>query len=231
MSNIRVNCPECHAAVVLERELLEKTNGHAVCPECTHAFKLVRKAKAGGNPPPAEAAEKQPEPATAAAAGTGGETRRASLMDAIRKPLRYRVPKAPEKEKAPQFAEVAEDPFTFNLLDRDSVSRQMPVTLQPSGSSSITHAPMQQDGQQNHITIHTDSLVFTLMGDNQNNPAAAHPVAMNSTAALPTVHSGGTISPAAAAAAARSETNWTIATIVAMVILVIQLFNFILMLM
>lgn len=218
MSTIRVHCPKCQATVELEKELLARTNGHAVCPECTHTFKLVRKAK------PAAAA---PEAPAAAAEKTAAKSRRPGFLDALRKPLSYRVPKAPAKKEP--FAEVGEEPITFNLLDRDSVGRHMPVAVKPSGSSSITHAPMQQDGQQNHITIHTDSLVFTLMGDNQQNPSGgAHPIAL-APGGHPLPAPAGS-PPVAAAANAVSETNWTIATIVALVILLIQLFNLILML-
>lgn len=229
MSTIRVNCPECHSKVVLEKALLAKTNGHAVCPECTHTFKLVKKnktAQQAAKESKPKAAETQPQQAADEALLREMFAEQAEPKPA-KKPLNYRIPKAVAKSK--DFGEVGEGAFAFNMLDRDSINRQLPVTVKPTGSNSITHAPMQQEGQQNHITIHTDSLVFTLVGDGQapmlpQTSMALAPVAANlpMAAQQPVM-----VQPAAAPA---SEFNWTIATIGALVILIIQLFNFILML-
>lgn len=243
MSKIRVNCPECKSQVVLEKELLAKTNGHAVCPECTHTFKLVKKSKAGKD------AAKTTD---AAASKDTAKTRyqqpvadndsslsdifadkpknrgKAATHQRTQKPLNYRIPKAEVKNTS--FGEVGEGAFAFNMLDRDSINSQLPVTIKPAGGNSITHAPMQQEGQQNHITIHTDSLVFTLVGDGQapalpQTSMALAPMSDN----LPMAAPQQAVMPVAAPAPA-NETNWTIATIVALIILIIQLFNFILML-
>ena len=39
MSQIKVNCPECHKSVTLETEMLQQNDGKAVCSHCFHIFK------------------------------------------------------------------------------------------------------------------------------------------------------------------------------------------------
>ena len=65
MSQIKVNCPECHKSVTLETEMLQQNDGKAVCSHCFHIFKLVKKT------PKTAAGKKQP--ATAAAKSKNGK--------------------------------------------------------------------------------------------------------------------------------------------------------------
>ena len=99
------------------------------------------------------------------------------------RPLEYRVPRA--DGMAHTFAEVGNG-TAFSLLDRDSISSQLPqIAMKPAAKNSKTTAvsEMRTDGQQNNITIHTDSLVFTLLGDGQGGTGIA-PVAAPNTLAL-----------------------------------------------
>lgn len=135
--------------------------------------------------------------------------------------LVYRIPKAPFK--APQFVEVGsqEETFAFNLLDRNEVEKQIPqVAIKPS--SNHLPIPVTRTGeQQNNITIHTDSLVFTLVGDGQS-PIAGMPQGQ--------MMSTSNNLPAPITVTASNEMNWTIATIGALIVLILQLFNLIMML-
>jgi len=136
------------------------------------------------------------------------------------KPLNYRIPKASD------FAEVHDEPFAFNLLDRDSVNSQLPqIAVKPAvNANSVSAATnLKQDGQQNNITIHTDSLVFTLLGDGQTtqSPMVALPNAGTPVHSMPPV-----ITPASE----HSNMNWTIATIAALIVLIMQLFYWVLLL-
>lgn len=151
------------------------------------------------------------------------------------KPLTYRIPKAPTLKKN-DFAEVGvgNDAVAFNLLDHDSINAQVPqVSVQPTGSA--LPVPAVRVGEpQNNITIHTDSLVFTLIGDGQNNMANL-PQSLTGLTQVPVmgnsaVPSQNVVAPTPMAATPSSEFNWTVATIGAFLVLIVQLFNFILML-
>ena len=148
MSQIKVNCPECHKSVTLETEMLQQNDGKAVCSHCFHIFKLVKKT------PKTAAGKKQP--ATAATKGKNGkaakesktaESKLAKTVKAMssqtrtqqQQPLHYREPKA--RSAKPMFAEVPQNPSptVFNLLDRDSASAQLPqISLQP-GLGTASH--------------------------------------------------------------------------------------------
>lgn len=255
MSEIKVDCPECLGVVTLETEVLKKTDGRAVCPHCAHTFKLVKKAKkkAASETQPApksntkkahltnndviDAPASKSEKSQRAWFGRGQKPMQAapvrktvaelSALQRTQTPLAYREPKA---QAVPTFAEVgAQDAFTFNLLDRDSVNAQMPqISVQPALDKSVaTSAKFNNDGQQNHITIHTDSLVFTLVGDGNN---ASNTLPSMSMGNLPSTQVNPVTAPAPVVvqAATVTETNWTVATIAAMAILVMQLFYWLL---
>ena len=127
------------------------------------------------------------------------------------------------------FAELGNG-TAFSLLDRDSISSQLPqIAMKPAAKNSKTTAvsEMRTDGQQNNITIHTDSLVFTLLGDGQGGTGIA-PVAAPNTLALgnhaptiPPTKNDVTLSPS-------SEFNWMAASIVALMVLIMQLFYWVL---
>lgn len=244
MSQIKINCPQCKQEVAVEKAELNRTQGRVDCPHCSHVFHLVKKPKktAANQAAP----KKQPEHRESHTDDKSGIQAmfdeasakiKQQLFDA-KSPLRenisktvlaYRIPKAPNRNK--MFAEVGSDKnFAFNLLDRESVNAQLPqVSVRSANSMPI---PAQRDSeQQNNITIHTDSLVFTLMGDGKNSLTGLTQPQM-----LPSTHVTGTSMVAATApapmavAATQNETNWTIATIAALIVLILQLFYLILML-
>ena len=128
MSQIKVNCPECHKSVTLETEILQQNDGKAVCSHCFHIFKLVKKT------PKTAAGKKQPAPAAAkgkngksAKDGKTAEPKLAKTVKAMssqtrtqqQQPLHYREPKA--RSAKPTFAEVPQNPSptVFNLLGKN----------------------------------------------------------------------------------------------------------------
>ena len=234
MSQIKVNCPECHKSVTLETEMLQQNDGKAVCSHCFHIFKLVKKT------PKTAAGKKQP--ATAAAKSKNGkqakdsktaEPKLAKTVKAMssqtrtqqQQPLHYREPKA--RSAKPMFAEVPQNPSptVFNLLDRDSASAQLPqISLQPSLGTASARTAMNHDAQKNNITIHTDSLVFTLVGDNNTGTPAPAAVPHGT---LPGAVTPGGVPPAPTlplAVSAEYEINWIVASLAAMAVLIMQLF-------
>ncbi|MDO4434639.1 MAG: hypothetical protein Q4B82_08700 [Alysiella sp.] len=231
MSSVQVNCPQCKQKNELDKSLLEWTQGQVVCVHCGHQFQMVKRPKSNATQKQIVAEQKVPEPVfrqpvveavnESSAVQTPKEGQQQPKKAAI---LHYRIPKAPTK--MPRFVAVEDSPLAFNLMDRDSMNAQLPqVAIKPAVS---VVDPTQRSGEpQNNITIHTDSLVFTLVSDN----------GMNSVAHLPQTQVATTL-PAFAATAVQQpvaivnahETNWTIATIAALAVLIIQLFSLILML-
>ena len=87
---------------------------------------------------------------------------------------------------------------------------------------------MNHDAQKNNITIHTDSLVFTLVGDN-NTGATAPATVPHGT--LPGAVTPGGVPPAPTlplAVSAEYEINWIVASLAAMAVLIMQLFYWLL---
>ena len=300
MSEVKVTCPQCKHVSALQSEVLNRTNGRAICQACGHMFQLVRKSKpvakkeieiskeeeqelniakrasaaaleslatlfdnfdairahkehkeskdktpaqpekqkpAPSPTPPAEAAKPNTKPADPAkkqpAAAQAQSTPKPAApkieptvaqlkkLNRPQQPLQYRVPAFKEHT----FAEVN----TFTLLDRDSAHQHFPqIAMKPaaqgSKNSSTTIGGANSE-QQNNITIHTDSLVFTLVGDNQSGA---------NTLPQPAPHAQPPAPPAPTAPAQpshHSEFNWMMASIIALTILILQLFYWLLMMM
>lgn len=242
MSMIKVSCPSCKAALKIAEEKLTETQGRVVCHECQHIFRLVKKSKKANNnaPQPKAKAPEQKKPVFSDIGAsepdpifsTDGfpeepqrKPKRNKPLSTELPPLHYRIPKADARAGA-NFAEVnQQNPVAFNLLDYKTANQQVPqVNINPP-------ATLDANGQdpKNNITIHTGSLVFTLMGDGQggattmpdNRPADTGSLSHQQAAAL----------IAAAATNSRSEQNWMIATIVALVVFMLQLFYLVLILM
>ena len=232
MSQIKVNCPECHKSVTLETEILQKNDGKAVCSHCFHIFKLVKKTpkNAADKKQPANAAAKSKNSKAAQESKTA-EPKLAKTVKAMssqtrtQQPLHYREPKA--RSAKPMFAEVPQNPSptVFNLLDKDSANAQLPqISLQPGLGTASARTAMNHDTQKNNITIHTDSLVFTLVGD--NNTGAPAPAAVPH-GTLPGAVTPGGVPPAPTlplAVSAEYEINWIVASLAAMAVLIMQLF-------
>lgn len=226
MSQIKVNCPECHKSVTLETEILQQNDGRTVCPCCSSIFRLVKKTQ--------KPATKEKQPASPSPKNKPAQSAKPELVKTVaamsaqtrtQHPLHYRIPKADNTK--PTFAEVPQNPSptVFNLLDRDSVNAQLPqISLQPGLGTASARTAMNHDAQKNNITIHTDSLVFTLVGD--NNTGAPAPAAV-SHGTLPGAVTPGGVPPAPTlplAVSAEYEINWIVASLAAMAVLIMQLF-------
>lgn len=215
---IKVTCPSCKKALSLPEQQLRDTDGRTDCSHCGHSFRLIKKKKAENQPTPA------PQKDIFADVGTKdpifptdgfptGEKTIAQPKKAQPK-LNYREPKA-ESKKPKLFAETEQKPMAFNLLDTDTANSQIPqVSIKPA----VNNAPALATGtpdQQNNITIHTDSLVFTLVGDNTNDSSNIVNNTPNKTNAPIMV-------------ASSNDLNWTIAVFCMIIILMLQLFYLVL---
>lgn len=260
MSIIKVNCPSCKSPLQIPEVKLRETQGRVVCHECQHIFRLVKKNKQAAPRNPIETSARPvfnevgsmdssaninrvdpiwptddwpsgnqdiqtPPPKTQQRPQT-------KKKKAAARP-NYRVPKAAEKPKN-QFADVGQQPFAFNLLDPQTANMQIPqVSINPTASTGDETAsppairPTGSEQQQNNITIHTGSLVFTLVGDGQNSTTS---LTAPENAAAPQAVSMGVPPPPVQQGMSSSELNWTIATIAALILFIIQSFYLVLML-
>lgn len=222
MSMIKISCPSCKAALKIAEEKLTETQGRVVCHECQHIFRLVKKSKKAPPPAPTKPFDDlNDDDDLPIKSAIKPKLKPQDVAKLNLPPLHYRVPKA--EAKTP-FAEVGSDnnPIAFNLLDYKTANQQISgVNINPPMVAGDVSA---SGDLKNNITIHTGSLVFTLTNDGQANASngdkfAEVPMNNQQTAAL-----------LAAATNARSELNWTIAVIVALVFLIVQLFYLVLML-
>lgn len=152
--------------------------------------------------------------------GVSGSRKKAAHKP--QKRLSYRIPKAEVKTA---FAEVNQQaPIAFNLLDPQSANKQVPqVSINPpvNAVEAAQQALQQGSDQQNNITIHTGSLVFTLVGDSQGSTTTLT-APDGSKFADPSVQ--GVQTTMVQVPSASSEMNWTVATISLLIVLIIQLF-------
>lgn len=232
---IKVTCPSCKTALSLSEQHLRETDGRADCHHCGHVFRLVKKKKAE-TPPPAEPPKKErPKtdpffadvgvndpifPTDGFPTGNRAKQEKAKPKTANKSAvkLNYREPKAENKNRN-TFADVGQKPLAFNMLDADSANAQIPqVSIKPAvqGNALAMNSTGNPD-QQNNITIHTDSLVFTLVGDNNGTDNNV-------------IDAGGNKSNAPIVVSSGNDLNWTIATIAALIALIVQLFYLVLML-
>lgn len=236
MSIIKVNCPSCKSPLQIPEPKLRETQGRVVCRECQHIFRLVKKNK--NQTAKQQRAQTPPRPVFEEVGSTGGAgaepvwptdgwpegAREAAAPQPKRKkaPQRpqYRVPKAQTKPPR-DFADVGQQPFAFNLLDPQSANMQIPqVSVNPPADGSTASPPALRpnngsEQQQNNITIHTGSLVFTLVGDGQNSSTTL--AAPDNAAAPPQMPVQMPVQSAA------TELNWVVATMVAFLVFILQL--------
>lgn len=232
---IKVTCPSCKMALSLPEQQLKETDGRADCHHCGHVFRLVKKKKAAAEPTPTPKERVNPDPIFKDVGAsdpifptddfpTGGKSdtlekakqaAKSSKKSAFK--LNYREPKA-NANKANHFTDIGQNPLAFNMLDANTANAQIPqVSIKPAvnGNNPSINTTGTPD-QQNNITIHTDSLVFTLVGDNANDGGV--------------IDAGGNKSNAPIVVSSGNDLNWTIATIAALIVLIVQLFYLVLML-
>ena len=150
-----------------------------------------------------------------------------TALHKAQKPISYRVPTVEKAKPQPRkladsvetFAEVGAGTMPFTLPDRDSIKMQLPQVLPPASELQNGAGSGMQGDQQNNITIRTDNLVFTLMGDQQGQ-------------SLPNTQASGgghMPPPPVYSYSHHQEMNLVIAIIVALIIFVIQLFYLVVM--
>lgn len=234
-------------------DILRRLDGHTSCPKCAARFHFVLKSHPGLN-----AERKKSVHSAAKTSKNQNKTQRVSKRSRAKK-LNYRVPKyIPQKAlsyrvpkysntsaqtsffahrgqpetlkhaKNPQqpnvrpyaptleknkFAEVGSDALTFNLLENQP--KNLPINIAGAAKRNALSSREQSD-QHNNFTIHTDNLVFTLVNAEGNKSAAtfSEPHATPHVVTHTNTH---------------SEINWVIASIGALIILIVQLFYLILM--
>lgn len=223
MSDIQFNCPKCKNTISVSKQNLQRPKGRVNCPECG-AVCLYTVGKSQPNKEAPEAKQQEsvvryrvpkyqlPKP-------TPIYREPKYFLSSVDKDKLFKTQRQKQPEKLfhqqpekPVFAEVGVEPLTFNLLDEqakhlpqvaaDSAVETLPIVLRDSAHE-----------QQNNFTIRTDNLVFTLV-----NADAAKQNAL-----------GTLVNTDDSSVQSSQETNWMMANIVALIILMVQLFYFVLM--
>lgn len=234
MKTVKVPCPKCGAANHYPPASLSASDGQAQCAACKHVFTLVRKAapkpeQQGSTPTQASKTTTRPTPpdeAVLAASGwkasSGGQST----------PLQAEVlPKASTANGSRPFAEKEADK-TFQadaaieaLLQRNNPPANSPPATLPTIDTLLKN--VQQHGHvggpTQNIHIQAQSLVFNLVSGKEA-PAALlqqPPLLLNDDA-------GGVETPEETAPVRRKspEFNWTLACLVALTTLIVQIFYY-----
>lgn len=216
MSLIKIKCPSCQSALQISEQKLRETQGRVQCDSCQHVFKLVKKKKSESNPTPEPAVmQKQTKETKQKVLDKEPVQKKSKTKTTEKQPLSYRIPKAQAK---PQFAEVNQQKnMPFNLLEQPTANLNIPqVSIKPSQINAPAMSNTSTADQQNNITIHTDSLVFTLVGDGSQEGGMSMG-SPNNASKSPVLLSG-----------VAHDLNWTIAVIAALIVLIMQLFYWVL---
>lgn len=222
MSDIQFNCPKCKNTISVSKQNLQRPKGRVNCPECgAVCLYTVGKSQPNKEVPEAKQQESvvryrvpkyqlpKPTPIYREPKYFLSTEDRDKLFKAR---LQRQSETAPKKRfKKPVFAEVGLEVENFNLLNEKTTqlpqvaADKLPITLRDSSSE-----------QQNTFTIRTDNLVFTLVNSDSAQPTAWSALSDHD---IPNV----------AKSSIHHEINWMIANIVALIILMVQLFYFVLM--
>lgn len=220
MKPVKVSCPKCNQVVQLAHSELDRSDGRAVCHHCLHIFQLVKRKK---NHVLSE--QKNKQQATVELLDKHHQEQNSSFVEqkqvekSSHSPRKYRIPKA--ATKVLRFTQVQAEPLPFNLIDGQQAvtSNQLAVVPTYHGQQSAA-MPTLMPEQQNNVTIHTDSLVFTLVNSEGHNP-----VGQPHASILTMPHA-----PVSTVATQSENHHWTVATISALIVLILQLFYLIMML-
>lgn len=241
MKTVEVACPKCKQLSRFSSVELSSTTGKAVCEHCFHVFQLVRKNKSvsvqsveqnqkslqstgelGHQQLKLSEQDKRVDTQVFSknddfiqVAKVERELQKVADLKFSEPSLSYRIPKAITKLR--DFAEVKQqEPVVFNLIDPISPSSLPAVGSTIYQADDSVSIPVVASVSKNNVTIHTDSLIFTLVVDGHN--------------AVGEANSARSDIQEVSVASYADNYHWTIATISALVVLILQLFYLIMML-
>ena len=247
MKTVKLSCPRCQAENHYAVADLQAANGRVQCSQCRHAFTVARKPKAQSTPaaqaeilqedvihakmPLREKLARLKQQSAALAAQQAGQDADESLhTQALDNDTGQAMPfKLAEAERTTNSADAIEA-----LLQR-SASTPPPPTVLPSIDTLLKSAQSAAagHGQTQNIHIQAESLVFNLMsgrdpGGIQLPAAAKLPAVIDQPADNLLAAPSGPPNTPASAAAVHSEFNWTLASLAALTVLIMQLFYYLL---
>ena len=220
MKTVKLSCPRCQAENHYAVADLQAANGRVQCSQCRHAFTVTRKPKA------------QSAPAAQA------EILQEDVIHA-KMPLREKLARLKQQSAALAAQQAAEHnahsaDAIEALLQRSAATPPPPAVL-PSIDTLLKSAQSAAagHGQTQNIHIQAESLVFNLVsgrdpGGIQLPAAAKLPAVIDQPADNLLSAPSGPPNVPASAAAVHSEFNWTLASLAALPVLIMQLFYYLL---
>ena len=256
MKTVKLSCPRCQAENHYAVADLQAANGRVQCSQCRHAFTVTRKPKAQSAPaakaeilqedvihakmPLHEKLARLKQQSAALAAKQAGQDADESLHTQ-KKPLAAELDEIDSRLRRQRMAldndtghampfKLAEADRTANstdaieaLLQRSAATPPPPAVL-PSIDTLLKSAQSAAagHGQTQNIHIQAESLVFNLVSGRDPGGIIEQPA--DNLLSAPSSHP----SVPASAAAVHSEFNWTLASLAALTVLIMQLFYYLL---
>ena len=238
MKEVCIACPRCHTDNTTSLATLKSNGGHVLCSECSFVFKVVPKRKsaladavsihASKAPPPNPHAQKLASAIQAISAAIKVKQAEAARAKADSSFLPVNTPpvaEPPTNTEAPPVPRHNTPVPSISILLKQTPA---PVAIPNWNSHNLPFdlldpvppAPASQEGQ---VQIQTGNLVFTLL-PSSNIEAAAPPIVINDAAAHSTEITQQQLALAAQQENLHRQFNWTLASLVALTVLIIQLF-------
>lgn len=221
---VNIPCPECGSPNRYATALLEASNGQVQCTSCRHRFTLVRKTKPAAKPAAGKPVTEPNRPAAKTAAAEilpkqNGRDGIASLLGKTSPPPTAERQNARTAENGHGSPEDAIEA----LLQRNQPAPP-PATL-PTIDKLLQNVVQPAAGPTQNIHIQAQSLVFNLVSGKENGSSLLRPPIELSDDADGGNRDGDT----AATKKQNNEFNWTLASLVALTTLIVQLFYYMLM--
>lgn len=234
MKYVHIPCPRCKTDNTCAVETLKSNGGHVVCSDCEYVFKVTPRRKA------APAALVASTPATAARPKPDTQKLAAAIhairMQTLAKTAPALAPKSNphrpftiiDEHAAPaaraQQAEAAAIPSISILLKR-SISPVTPALLNNQYLPfSLIDTPPEPQPASVPLQTQSNSMVFTLLPTPAEGTAAQHSLVINDQAVHSQEIAAAQLALAGQHANLARQFNWTLASLVALTVLIIQLF-------
>ncbi len=237
MKEVCIACPRCHTDNTTSLATLKSNGGHVLCSECSFVFKVVPKRKSA-------LADAEPITASTAPPPNPHAQKLASAIQAISAAIKIKQAEAARAKADPSFlpvntpvAETATNTEAPPVLSHNTPVPSISILLKQTPAPVATPnwnshnlpfdlldpVPPPSANRDGQVQIQAGNLVFTLL-PSSNIEAAAPPIVINDAATHSTEITQQQLALAAQQENLHRQFNWTLASLVALTVLIIQLF-------
>ena len=239
MKYVHIPCPRCKTDNTCAVETLKSNGGHVVCSDCEYVFKVTprRKVEAAAaalveETPPAPAAPARPKPDTQKLAAAIHAIR----MQTLAKTAPALVPKSNPHRPFTIIDEHPSEPRPQTEAAQSaipSISIMLKQTINPVSPAlinnqylpfSLIDTPPEPQPASVPVQAQSNSMVFTLLPNPADGAPMQHSLVINDNAMHSQEIAAAQLALAGQQANLANQFNWAMASLVALTVLIIQLF-------